>query len=47
MDEQMHKTMVSVATLEKIKILDVEFIPSEVRQNLKKCISFKDLKLPF
>ena len=40
MDTYMHKTMVSVASLEKIEIIrSQEFMPSEVRQKfLKKMI---------
>ena len=40
MDTYMHKTMVRVASLEKIEIIrSQEFMPSEVRQNfLKKMI---------
>ena len=37
MDTYMHKTMVSVASLEKIEIIrSQEFMPSEVRQNFLK-----------
>ena len=42
-----YKIMVSVASLEKIEILEVkEFMPSEVRLKCLKNILFKGLKLP-
>ena len=41
MDTYMHKTMVSIATLEKIEIISQEFMPSEARLKiLKKMIIF-------
>ena len=45
----MHKTMASVASLEKIEIIrSQEFMPSEARLKfLKKKMIFLDLKLPF
>ena len=45
----MHKTMVSVGSLEKIEIIkSQEFMPSEARLKfLKKKRLFKGLKLPF
>ena len=43
----MHK-MVSIASLEKIKILEVkEFMPSKAKLKFLKNILFKGLKLPF
>ena len=47
MDICMHKTMVSVVSLEKIEIIrSQEFMPSKVRLKFEKK-KFKGLKLPF
>ena len=48
MDTYMHKTMVSIASLEKIEIFrSQEFMPSKVRLKFKKKRLFYGLILPF
>ena len=48
MDAYMHKTMASVASLEKIEIIrNQEFMPSEARLKFLKKMIILGLKLPF